>query len=120
MVGFAAGEEAPVASGRVAWWVGPVNGLMIPAARRGQRRPESSFRALQARAARRTGLPEPADPQFLADLRVLHASFLAVPELSFTGLAGILPELPRHLRNPLRVRELLRATPPLTCAPGPR
>ncbi len=120
MVGFAAGEEAPVASGRVAWWVGPVNGLMIPAARRGQRRPESSFRALQARAARRTGLPEPADPQFLADLRVLHASFLAVPELSFTGLAGILAELARHLRNRLRVRELLRASPQITSAPVPR
>ena len=109
-----------MASGRVAWWVGPVNGLMTPAARRGRRRPESSFRALQARAARRTGLREPADPQFLADLRVLHASFLAVPELSFIGLSGIRAELARHLSNRLRVRELLRANPQITSAPVPR
>jgi Sulfotransferase family len=109
-----------VAGGRVAWWVGPVNGLMTPAARRGWRRPESSFRALQARAAARTGLPEPADPQFLADLRVLHAAFLAVPELSFMGLAGINAELARHLSNRLRVRALLRANPQITSAPVPR
>ena len=81
-------------SGRVAWWVGPANGLMTPAARRGQRRPESSFRALQARAARRTGLPEPADPQFLADLQVLHAAFLTVPELSLSAWPGSAPNLP--------------------------
>jgi len=109
-----------VASGPVARWVGPVNGLMTPAARRGRRRPESSFRALQARAARRTGFPEPADPQFLADLRVLHAAFLAVPELSFMGLAGIRAELARHLSNRLRVRELLRANPQITSTPVPR
>src|SRR5215831_8298635 len=93
---------------------------MAPAARRGRHRPESSFRALQARAARRTGLPEPADPQFLADLRVLHASFLAVPELSFIGLSGIRAELARHLSNRLRVRELLRANPQIASAPVPR
>jgi hypothetical protein len=109
-----------VPSGPVAWWVGPVNGLMTPAARRGRRRPESSFRALQAWAARRTGLPEPADPQFLADLRVLHAAFLAVPELSFMGLAGIRAELARHLSNRLRVRELLRANPQITSTALPR
>jgi hypothetical protein len=109
-----------VASGRVAWWVGPLNGLMTPAARRGRRRPESSFRALQAQAARRTGLPEPADPHFLADMRVLHTSFLAVPELSFMGLAGIRAELARHLSNRLRVRELLRAHPQITSAPVSR
>src|SRR5215472_8148564 len=90
---------------------------MTPAVRRGRCRPESSFRALQARAARRTGLPEPVDPQFLADLRVLHAAFLAVPELSFMGLAGIRAELARHLSNRLRVRELLRANPQITSAP---
>jgi hypothetical protein len=89
---------------------------MTPAARRGRRRPESSFGALQARAARRTGLSEPADPQFLADMRVLHDSFLAVPELSFMGLAGIRAELARHLSNRLRVRELLRAHPQITSA----
>jgi hypothetical protein len=93
---------------------------MTPAARRGRRRPESSFRALQERAARRTGLPEPADPQFLADLRVLHASFLAVPELSFIGLAGIRAELARHLSNRLRVSELLRANPQIATTPVPR
>ena len=118
--GAARAATGAVASGRVAWWVGPVNGLMTPAARRGRRRPESSFRALQARAARRTGLREPADPQFLADLRVLHASFLAVPELSFIGLSGIRAELARHLSNRLRVRELLRANPQITSAPVPR
>jgi sulfotransferase family protein len=109
-----------VPSGPVAWWVGPVNGLMTSAARRGRRRPESSFRALQARTARRTGLPEPADPQFLADLRVLHAAFLAVPELSFMGLAGIRAELARHLSNRLWVRELLRANPQITSTALPR
>ena len=118
--GAARAATGAVASGRVAWWVGPVNGLMTPAARRGRRRPESSFRALQARAARRTGLPEPADPQFLADLRVLHASFMAVQELSFIGLSGIRAELARHLSNRLRVRDLLRANPQITSAPVPR
>jgi hypothetical protein len=109
-----------VPSGRVAWWVGPVNGLMAPAAQRGRRRPESSFRALQARAAARTGLAEPADPQFLADLQVLHDSFLAVPDLSFMGLAGIRAELARHLSNCLRVREYLRTHPQIAAAPVPR
>ena len=109
-----------MSSGRVARWVAPINELMTPAVRRGRRRPESSFRALRARAARRTGLPEPADPQFLADLRVLHASFLAVPELSFIGLAGIRAELARHLSNRLRVSELLRANPQIASTPVPR
>jgi hypothetical protein len=109
-----------VASGRVAWWVAPVNGLMTPAAWRQRRRPESSFLALQLRAARRTGLREPADPGFVADLRVLYTSFLAVPELSFIGLTGIRAELARHLSNRLRVRELLRSHPEITSAPVPR
>jgi Sulfotransferase family len=109
-----------VASERVAWWVAPVNGLMIPAAWRQQRRPESSFMALQVRAARRTALPEPADPGFVADLRVLYTSFLAVPELSFIGLTGIRAELARHLSNRLRVRELLRSHPEIASAPVPR
>ncbi|HEY7264667.1 MAG TPA: sulfotransferase [Trebonia sp.] len=109
-----------MASGRVAWWVAPVNGLMTPVAWRERRRPESSFLALQARAARRTGLPEPADPGFVADLRVLYSSFLAVPELSFIGLTGIRAELARHLSNRLRVRELLRAHPEITSAPVSR
>jgi hypothetical protein len=109
-----------VASGRVAWWVAPVNGLMTPAASRQRRRPESSFLALQVRAARRTGLAEPADPAFVADLRVLYTSFLAVPELSFIGLTGVRAELARHLSNRLRVRELLRAHPEITSAPVPR
>jgi Sulfotransferase family len=108
-----------VANGRVAWWVGPVNELMAAAARRGRGRPESSFRVLQARAAARTGLPEEADPQFLADLRVLHASFVTVPELSFIGLAGIRAELLRHLCNRLRVRQYLRARPDIAAAPVP-
>jgi len=109
-----------VAGGRVAWWVRPVNGLMAPAARRGRRRPGSSFGALQARADARTGLPGQADPQFLADLQVLHASFLAVPELSFMGLAGIRAELVRHLSNRLLVSEYLRANPQITAAPVPQ
>src|SRR5260370_188569 len=100
--------------------VGAVKGVMMAGGGGGQGRTESSFRALEAGGARRTGLPEPTDPQFLADLRVLHASFLAVPELSFMGLAGILAELGRHLRNRLRVRELLRANPQITSAPVPR
>lgn len=104
----------------MAWWVGPVNGLMAPATQRVRRRPESSFGALQARAATRTGLPEPADPQFVADLQVLHDSFLAVPELSFIGLAGIRAELARQLSNFLRVREYLRAHPQIAAAPVPR
>ncbi len=69
----------------MAWWVGPVNELMAAGARRGRGGPESSFRVLQARATARTGLPEEADPQFLADLQVLHDSFLSVPELSLPG-----------------------------------
>jgi hypothetical protein len=73
-----------VASGPVAWWVGPVNGLMTPAARRGRCRPESSFRALQARAPRRTGLPEPADPQFL---QVIHPLDARAPEECIFALA---------------------------------
>lgn len=90
--------------GRLAWWVRPVNTLMAPAARRGRRRPGPSFSALEARAARRTGVPERADPEFRADLRVLHESFLAVQDLSFIGLAGVRAELLRHLSNRLRVR----------------
>jgi len=119
IIGLAAREERR-GGRRVAWWVGPVNRLMTPEARRGRRRPGSSFGALQARAAARTGLPGRADPQFLADLQVLHASFLAVPELSFMGLAGIRAELVRHLSNRLRVREYLRANPQITAAPVPQ
>jgi hypothetical protein len=109
-----------VADGRLAWWLGPVNTLLAPAARRGQRRPEASFGALEARAARRTGLPGRADAEFLADLRVLHDSFLAVRELSFTGLAGVRAELLRHLGNRLRVRAYLDAYPQVASVPVPR
>ena len=102
---------------RVAWWVPAVNGLMRPATRRARRGPGASFGALQERAAARSGVPEPADPRFVADLRVLHTEFLSVPELSFIGLASGRSELLRHLGNWLSVREYLRAQPQVAEVP---
>ena len=87
---------------RLAWWVRPANELVAPAARWGQRSPGSSCGELQAWAARRTGVPEQPDPQFLADLRVLHQWFQTVPELSFTGWYGVRAEVLRHLENRVR------------------
>jgi hypothetical protein len=106
--------------GALAWWIGPVNGLLAPATRRECRSPGPSFDVLEERAARRAGEAEradPEDPDFAVGLRVLYESFLAVPELSFTGLAGIRSEVSRHLRNRLRVRACLRAHPQITAAP---
>ncbi len=106
--------------GALAWWIGPVNGLLAPVTRRECRSPGPSFAVLEERAARRAGEAERADPEgleFAAGLRVLYESFLAVPELSFTGLAGIRSEVSRHLRNRLRVRARLRAHPEITAAP---
>lgn len=102
---------------RVAWWVPAVNGLMDPATRRTRHGPEASFRALQRRAAARSGVAEPADTRFLADLRVLYDSFLSAPELSFMGLASVRVELLRHLSNWLAVRECLRAYPQISSVP---
>ena len=65
-------------------------------------------------------MPERADPEFRADLRVLHESFLAVQDLSFIGLAGVRAELLRHLSNRLRVREYLRACPQIASVPVAR
>jgi sulfotransferase family protein len=107
-------------SGALAWWVGPVNGLLAPATRRGCRSPERSFAALEERAARRAGVAgpvEPAEAEFAADLRVLYESFLAARELSFSGLFGARLEVFRHLRNGLRVRALVRAHPEIAEAP---
>ncbi len=112
-----------MASEGLAWWVGPVNGLLAPATRRGCRSPGPSFAALEERAARRagvTGQAGPADPQeaeFAGDLRVLYESFLAARELSFSGLFGARLEVFRHLRNGLRVRALMRAHPEIAKAP---
>ncbi len=66
------------------------------------------------------GLREPADPRFLADLRVLHDSFMSVPELSFMGLASVRVELRRHLGNWLSMREYLRAYPQIASVPVER
>jgi sulfotransferase family protein len=93
----------------VAWWVPLLNALMAPAAPRLRR--QGAFAALAARAAARTGIAQAPDPEFLADLSLLHESFLAVPELSFMGLAGVQAELLRHLSNWLRVRKLLADCP---------
>lgn len=100
-----------MAGERVARWVPAVNAMLDPAARRARRRSAGSFDALRERAAKRSGVAQPADPGFLADLRVLHDSFLAVPELSFMGLVSVRTELVRHMRNWLRVREYLRVHP---------
>lgn len=108
-----------MAKEHVAGWAPTVNRLLNPAVRRARHRSEASFGALQTRAAR-SGVAEPAEPQFLADLRVLHDSFLEVPELSFTGLAGVRGELLRHLGNWLAVRDLLRAYPQIESAPVER
>jgi hypothetical protein len=105
---------------RLAWWVSPANELMAPAARWSQRSTRSSFGELRARAARRAGVPEQPDPQFLADLQVLHQSFQAVPELSFLGWYGVRAELLRHLENRLRLRQCLAACPQIAAQPVPR
>ena len=105
---------------RLAWWVRPANVLMAPAARWGQRSTRSSFGELRWRAARRAGVPEQPDPQFLADLQVLHQSFQAVPELSFMGWYGVRAELLRHLENRLRLRQCLAARPEIAAQPVPR
>lgn len=105
---------------RVAWWVPAANRLMGPGARRVRGGPEASFAALQARAAARSKVAEPADPRFLADLRFLHDSFLSVPELSLMGLSGVRAELLRHLENWLAVREYLRAHPQIASLPVSR
>jgi hypothetical protein len=76
--------------------------------------------AWRARAARRTGVPEQPDPQFLADLQVLHQSFQAVPELSFMGWYGVRAEVLRHLENRLRLRQCLTACPEIAAQPVPR
>jgi Sulfotransferase family len=104
----------------VARWVPAANRLLEPGVRRARHASAGSFDALQARAARRSGVAEPADPGFLADLRVLHDSFMAVPELSFMGLISVRTELLRHLRNWLRVREFLRAHPQVAEVPVQR
>ncbi len=109
-------DQATAPAGRLAWWMGAVNGLMAPVIRSGLR-PGSSFGALEARAARRAGLAGRADPEFLTDLRVLHESLLGVPEMSFTGLAGLRAELIRHLANRMRVRQFLDAHPQAAAAP---
>jgi Sulfotransferase family len=105
---------------RLAWWVRPANELMAPVARCGQRSARSSFGELRARAARRTGVPERPDPQFLADLQVLHQSFLAVPDLSAMGWYGVRAELLRHLENRLRLRACLAACPQIAAQPVPK
>ena len=107
----------------LAWWVGPVNGLLAPATRRGCRSPGPSFAALEERAARRArvaeraGPPDPAEAEFVDDLRVLHDSFLAARDLSFIGLFGARLEVFRHLRNWLRVRASLRTHAEIAAAP---
>ena len=93
---------------------------MGPAARRVRGGSGASFAALQARAAARSRVKEPADPRFLAELRILHPAFMSVPERSFTGLAGIRAELVRHLGNWLGVREYLRAYPQIASVPVAR
>jgi hypothetical protein len=105
---------------RVALWVSAVNQLMDPVARRARRVSRPSFAALQATAAARTGITEPPDPQFLADLRELHASFMSVPELSFLGMVAVRSELVRHLGNWLVARDFLREHPRTAFVPVER
>ena len=107
-------------AGRLAWWVRPANELTAPAVRWSKRSPRSSFSELRARAVWRTGVPEQPDAQFLADLRVLHQSFLAVPELSLMGWHGVRAVLLRHLENRLRLRRWLAACPEIAAQPVPR
>jgi hypothetical protein len=105
---------------RVALWVSAVNQLMDPEARRARRLSRPSLPALQATAAARTGIVEPPDPQFLADLRELHACYMSAPELSFLGMAAVRTELVRHLSNWLVAREFLREHPRTAFVPVER
>jgi hypothetical protein len=99
---------------QVAWWVPVLNRIGLPA-RRGD--PEDSLRALRQRAARRAGLTADADPEFLADLLVLHRCIQASPELAALGRYGLRDEMLRVLENRLRVRACLAAHPEIADLP---
>jgi hypothetical protein len=99
---------------QVAWWVPALNRISLPARRAD---PQDSLGALRQRAARRAGLPAGADPEFLADLLVLHRCIQASPEVAAIGRRGLRDEMLRILENRLRVRACLAAHPEIADLP---
>ncbi|PRX96688.1 sulfotransferase family protein [Allonocardiopsis opalescens] len=89
---------------RTAWWVGPVNAWLDRRAADARRSPEESFDRIAAAAARREGTAaEAVDPDFVADLRLLHGFVHTDAEVAALGRRAFDGEIGRHLANRLRL-----------------
>jgi Sulfotransferase family len=69
------------------------------------------FARIEAGAARRTGIREPADGDIRDGMRVLLAAFAGLEDLTRLGWLGTRAEIGRRLANSLRLRQVLRENP---------
>jgi hypothetical protein len=92
-------------------WVPAVNWLLDTPARSRSHDAGVLFAAIEAAAARRAGVREPADAELRAGMRVLLESYLAVDGLTPLGLRSARAEIGRRIENSLRLRQILRHTP---------
>lgn len=102
---------------RQAWWVPPANAIMGAATLARRRSPDASFANLETKAARICGVAGPVDAEFRTGMYLLLQSFLAVEDLSPLGWFGVQQEIARRLANRMRVGQVLREHPDITCQP---
>ncbi|MGW9351096.1 sulfotransferase family protein [Nocardiopsis flavescens] len=101
--------DRPPAHVRPAWWLKPVNALLSPFG--GRSGAAESFDATLRAASTRSGLPWPSDEPFLSELRFLHDSWEAAPDLTPVGRFSLRTEIGRRLERRLRMLHLLDARP---------
>lgn len=101
--------QRPPLNVRPAWWLKPVNALLAPFG--GRFGEEGSFDAALRAASSASGLPWIPDEPFLADMRVLHDAWQAVPDLTPVGRFALWNEIRRRLETRLRMLHLLDAHP---------
>jgi hypothetical protein len=75
-----------------AWWLRPVNAMLLPVEQVRRRSASAAFAEIERAAARRAGSLATRDPQFHAGMRVLHDAFHAATEVTPIGPA-------RHARG---------------------
>ncbi|WP_017569493.1 sulfotransferase family protein [Nocardiopsis halotolerans] len=102
-----------------AWWLNPVNTLLGPFGR-WLGASEGTFDAMLREVSSRSGLPWPSDETFLADTRVLHDAWQAVPGLTPVGRISVRGEIRRRLETRLRMLHLLDANPEVAAEPVER
>ncbi|WP_233570806.1 sulfotransferase [Nocardiopsis sp. Huas11] len=96
---------------RPAWWVAPVNTVLRPTVGSRSRDPGRAFEAAERAAADRSGLPWPADREYLSETRFLSDAWLSVPGITPLGRLSVQSEVQRRLETRLRLLHLFDARP---------